>query len=101
MLNMEIIYFSERSILVNELIPVFQEYYSLISNGKEKVRLQYRSHLAEGNFAEALLNSVDKDRFLEYTTIGIHKDDLLLEMDGFSGEITWFTGTTEIIPCCP
>jgi DNA replication and repair protein RecF len=73
--------FKERELLVNELIPVFQEHYSMISSGKEQVRLSYRSHLAEGNFSDALLNSVNKDRFLEYTTIGIHKDDLLLEMD--------------------
>jgi len=76
--------FSEREILVNELIPVFQEYYSLISSGKEQVKLKYRSHLSEGNFDDALSNSVTKDRFLEYTTIGIHKDDLLLEMNDFS-----------------
>ncbi|MBG0858454.1 MAG: DNA replication/repair protein RecF [Bacteroidales bacterium] len=75
--------FSEREVLVNELIPVFQEYYNMISSGKEKVNLSYRSHLSEGNFAEALLNSVVKDRFLEYTTVGIHKDDLILEMDDF------------------
>ncbi len=75
--------FSERNILVNELIPVFQEYYDMISNGKEQVRLQYRSHLADGNFTDALHNSIGKDRFLEYTTIGIHKDDLHLEMDGY------------------
>ncbi len=52
--------FSERNILVNELIPVFQEYYEMISNGKEKVRLQYRSHLADGNFSEALDEFGDK-----------------------------------------
>ena len=75
--------FSERNILVNELIPVFQEYYDMISNGKEKVSFRYQSHLSEGNFSEALLNSLTKDRFLEYTTVGIHKDDLLLEMNGF------------------
>jgi len=75
--------FSERDILVNELIPVFQEYYSIISSGKEDVRLRYRSHLSEGDFNEALSNSVAKDRFLEYTTIGIHKDDLILEMNDF------------------
>ena len=73
----------ERSILVNELIPVFQEYYEMISNGREQVRLKYHSHLEDGNFSEALHNSIYKDRFLEYTTIGIHKDDLLLEMNGF------------------
>jgi DNA replication and repair protein RecF len=76
--------FSERDILVNELVPVFQEYYSLISSGREIVKLKYRSHLSEGDFLEALLNSVPKDRFLEYTTIGTHKDDLLLEMNDFS-----------------
>ncbi|MGC1391419.1 MAG: DNA replication/repair protein RecF [Bacteroidales bacterium] len=76
--------YSERDNLVNELIPVFQEYYSLISSGKESVRLRYRSHLSEANFAEALLNSINKDRYLEYTTVGIHKDDLLLEMNDFS-----------------
>ncbi len=76
--------FRERENLVNELIPVFQENYSMISSGKESVKLSYRSHLSEGDFAEALASSVAKDRFLEYTTIGIHKDDLLLEMNGHS-----------------
>jgi DNA replication and repair protein RecF len=75
--------FKERQILVDELIPVFQEYYSMISSGKEDVKLKYRSNLLEGDFSEALLNSVTKDRFLEYTTIGIHKDDLILEMNDF------------------
>ncbi len=75
--------YNERNILVNELIPVFQEYYSLISSGKESVKLKYRSHLAEGDFQEALNGSLAKDRFLEYTTVGIHKDDLLLELNDF------------------
>lgn len=76
--------YEERKSLVDELIPVFQEHYSMICSGKEKVRLSYRSHLSDGNFSEALISSVSKDRFLEYTTIGIHKDDLLLEMDEHS-----------------
>jgi DNA replication and repair protein RecF len=75
--------YNERETLINELIPVFQEYYSQISSGKETVKLKYKSHLSEGNFEEALRNSVSKDRYLEYTTVGIHKDDLLLEMDDF------------------
>ncbi|NLA48602.1 MAG: DNA replication/repair protein RecF, partial [Bacteroidales bacterium] len=72
----------QRAELVNELIPVFQEYYTMISSGKELVRLTYRSHLTEGDFAGALNGSLDKDRFLGYTTVGIHKDDLVLEMGG-------------------
>jgi DNA replication and repair protein RecF len=75
--------FGEREILVNELIPVFQEYYSFISNEKEIVKLSYRSHLSEGDFNGSLQKAVGKDRILEYTTVGIHKDDLLLEMNDF------------------
>ena len=29
------------------------------------------------------MNAISKDRILEYTTIGIHKDDLILEMNDF------------------
>ena len=74
----------EREKLVNELIPVFREYYSLVSNQKEKVKLKYYSHLNEGDLSDLLKKSLAKDRSLEYTTAGIHKDDLLFEMDGHS-----------------
>jgi DNA replication and repair protein RecF len=73
--------YGERRNLVKELIPVFQEYYNLISSGKESVKLQYRSHLSGGDFHQLLHDSLEKDMILEYTTSGIHKDDLLLEMD--------------------
>ncbi len=75
------IIYNERDILVNELIPVFNEYYSFISGSKEIVKLDYRSHLKEGSFYEILENAIEKDRILEYSTVGIHKDDLILEMD--------------------
>jgi len=76
--------FSERDMLVRDLIPVFQERYSMISSEKERVKITYRSHLSEGDFSEALANSVTRDRFLEYTTMGIHKDDLLFDMNEHS-----------------
>lgn len=75
--------FHERELLTNELIPVFQEHYSGISSTREKVELAYQSHLADCNYEEALVRSVAKDRYLEYTTLGIHKDDLIFKMDGW------------------
>ncbi|HVN59462.1 MAG TPA: DNA replication/repair protein RecF [Bacteroidales bacterium] len=75
--------FGERESLVKELIPVFNEYYSLISADRETVKLGYKSHLNDSEFPVALKNSLGKDRILEYTTIGIHKDDLGFEMSGF------------------
>ncbi len=76
--------YNERNILIKELIPVFQGYYSLVSDEKEKVKLRYRSDFSEGNFDEILKNVLNKDRQLEYTTVGLHKDDLIFEMNGHS-----------------
>jgi DNA replication and repair protein RecF len=75
--------YEERARLVDELIPVFQEYYSLISSGREMVKLKYRSQLSDGNFEDLLQRSLERDMILEYTTVGIHKDDLVLEMNDF------------------
>jgi DNA replication and repair protein RecF len=79
--------YSERKALVDELIPVFSHYYELISSGRETVRLQYSSHLGGSDFASLLDASYEKDRLLEYTTTGVHKDDLILEMDGHQVKI--------------
>ena len=75
--------YDARKKLINELKPVFQEYYSLISSSKETVRLEYVSHLNECDFEKTLADSLKKDLFLEYTTVGLHKDNLALEMNGF------------------
>ncbi len=66
-----------------DLIPVFQEYYQNISGGNEKVELAYRSQLQDKDFTTLLHETVEKDLILQYTTTGVHKDDLLLQMDGF------------------
>ncbi len=72
----------QRRKLVEELIPVFRENYEFISKGKEVVSLSYRSHLHDGDLQVLLEESLNKDRVLEYTTKGIHKDDLVFEMEG-------------------
>ncbi|MDR2040445.1 MAG: DNA replication/repair protein RecF [Bacteroidales bacterium] len=75
--------FEHRLNFCKVLIPVFQDYYENISGGNEKVELIYRSQLQDKDFASLLLESASKDRLLQYTTCGIHKDDLLLQMSGY------------------
>lgn len=65
-----------RKEFVKKLIPVFQHYYSFISQGNEKVGLVHKSGLYEKNFEDLLKESVHRDRAVQYTTQGIHKDDL-------------------------
>lgn len=69
---------------VEQLIPSFQKYYGLISEGKEVVSLEYRSQLHSKLMADLLEVNREKDRILQYTSGGIHKDDLELKLDEYS-----------------
>lgn len=75
--------YSIRQAVIDEFIPVFQRFYKYISNQNEEVSLQYSSRLEKNDFEDLLKESLEKDRILTYTTTGIHKDDLSLELNGF------------------
>lgn len=69
-----------RKDFIDELVPVFQHYYEYISGGMENVGIAYQSHLSGGSFSDQLNAAVEKDRILQFTTTGVHKDDLLLKL---------------------
>lgn len=69
-----------RSGFLQEFCPVFQSYYELLSLGRENVELDYKPSIKGGRMYEALQESFERDRLLNYTTIGIHRDDLLLNI---------------------
>ena len=75
------IIFEKRKKFIHEIIPILQEYYAIISNQKEEVLISYQSDL-EQDFRILLVENLEKDRILTYTSKGIHKDDLLFEMNG-------------------
>ena len=65
-----------RSQFSKQLFPIVQEFYKLISGNNEVVTLEYNSQLNENNFFELLKSSLQKDRLLQRTNVGIHRDDL-------------------------
>lgn len=73
--------FRKRKTFVEKLNPIVQNFYSIISGGKESVSVIYESHLLTDTFENLLKESLERDRMLTYTSKGIHKDDLLFEMD--------------------
>ncbi len=75
--------FSRRKEFLLDFLPLFQKYFDFITGGKEKVSISYRSQLNEQALGELLDNSLEKDRYAKYTTSGIHKDDLIFNIDGF------------------
>lgn len=74
--------FDKRKDFVLKLNPIVQQYYDIISGGRESVSVVYDSHLSEASFQELLLQAIDKDRVLTYTSKGVHKDDLIFLMSG-------------------
>lgn len=71
----------KRKTFIDDFASLFQYYYNYIASNKEKVFLEYQSSDLENNFTSLLIESRDKDRMLNYTNVGIHKDDLQLKMD--------------------
>ncbi|MGE0078173.1 MAG: DNA replication/repair protein RecF [Bacteroidales bacterium] len=74
---------AKRQEFINQLIPIFQDYYTRVSGGAEVVSLTYRSQLNSNDLHELLRDNVDKDRALQYTSVGIHRDDIVLNIDGY------------------
>lgn len=72
-----------RSAFTTELTPLFRNYYSIISGDREIVDLSLISQLSDMEFSQLLLKNYQKDRILQYTSAGIHRDDLFLGMGGY------------------
>lgn len=67
----------ERKTFVEQLIPVFQKHYTFVSSDSEQVKLVHESALYDNNLEDLLKESLRKDQAVQYTTQGIHKDDLV------------------------
>ncbi len=65
------------------LRPKLLHYYEKVSGRKDAVDLQYVSHLSEGKLEVLLEQSRSRDKVVQYTTVGIHKDDLEFLLDGY------------------
>lgn len=75
--------FSKRNEFLKAFIPVFKARYKTISNDSEFVNLVYKSDLHNDDLNNLLEDNLNKDRALQYTSVGIHKDDLNFEIDQY------------------
>lgn len=69
--------FEKRLAFIEDYIPVFQEFYNKLSGGHEVVSVEYKSQLTDGQFSSTFRAALKQDMRLQYTTVGVHKDDLL------------------------
>ena len=75
--------YEKRDAFLEVFIPIFQSRYQAISNSKETVSITYKSDLKNGKLLSLLETQINKDRALQYTSVGIHKDDLNFLIDAY------------------
>lgn len=72
--------YSQRREFIQEFQNEFNDIYKTLSGGNEHSQLTYKSQLEENEFAELLAESLHKEKYIGYTTKGIHKDDFVFEI---------------------
>ncbi len=84
MMVVEALFIHERrKQFTDELIPIFTSFHNAIVGGGEEVSLRYRSHLDENDLAALLAASRGDDRRLGHTSKGVHRDELVMQLNGY------------------
>lgn len=73
--------YAKRAEFVTEFTPIFDDFYQIICRSAEHVGLHYTSQLeTEPDLAAKLERTRERDRILGYSSSGIHKDDLDMQL---------------------
>lgn len=72
----------KRQSFTTGLIPLVNKFYEQIADNDEKISLQYNSQLNEASFYDLLQHYRQKDFLLQRSNAGIHKDDVLIQLNG-------------------
>lgn len=73
--------FEIRKAFLDTFVPLFKARYKAISNTTENINLTYNSNLFEDDLISLLKHNINKDKALQYTSVGVHKDDLIFTID--------------------
>lgn len=78
--------FKRRKIFIREFEPLFKKFYRFMTSEAEEAAIQYESQLDETDFSALLQQSFQKDKAVQFTTVGIHKDDLQFTINNHSAK---------------
>ena len=75
--------FRERTTFIERFVPLFRELYAEIAGSNEVVSLSYVSQLQDRDLVEAFRRTRSRDIILGWTSQGIHKDDLPMQLGDY------------------
>jgi DNA replication and repair protein RecF len=74
---------TERVGFIKEFLTLFRHFFDYISGGSELVEMEYSSQLNQDRFEDLLMQYRERDRIVQFTTAGIHKDDLEMKIHNY------------------
>lgn len=75
--------FETRQKWMQPINAYFLAHFKDITNDAEVASIEYKSGLSGESFEDMLLQAREKDRILQRTTVGIHKDDLVFKVKDY------------------
>lgn len=76
----------KRKELFGSFNEFFNDLYHFLSGGEEKVEMIYQTKWVESGFHQLLKEAIDRDLQAQFTTVGVHKDDLEFLINGHSAK---------------
>jgi DNA replication and repair protein RecF len=70
--------FEQRKNLFAAWLPMVHELYLSIAGNADAIQIQYQSSLHHQSFETMLSEALSKDKAMQRTSVGIHKDDLII-----------------------
>ena len=75
--------YERRKEIIERMQPMVAEYYSTLSEDREQVEMEYRSELEHMPLTEVLLRNRERDIVNQFTTAGVHRDDIIFRIGGY------------------
>ncbi len=72
----------KRKEFIASFTPVFKKHYQSIGKSEEEVTLTYESMILNKSFESLIKDQLPKDHLAQFSTVGIHKEDLLFSISG-------------------
>ena len=75
--------YEHRKRIIEQMQPLVEAYYRELSEDREQVEITYRSELEQMSLMDILQRCREKDLVNQFTTSGVHRDDLVFRIGGY------------------
>lgn len=75
--------YTKRKNFIETISPIVSSYYRKISSDDKDISIEYKSSLNKGSISDLLADSLERDKVMGYTTVGVHRDNIEFKIDDY------------------